>query len=464
MQSISEIKGEAKAYRKVVTRKSLGRWEVETQRPLVASLITSQEATRLKELIPVRHQRMAASPFAFFRGTAIIQARDIASTPGTKFLVQACGDAHISNFGIFASPERRILFDINDFDETNPAPFDVDIKRLMASIEVCGRDRSFSKECRHKAVFDAAAMYRNTMRSFSEMGNMEVWYKHLDLESFLENEEYPINPENVKVMRAAIDKALTHDSNRAVRKLTETVDGKLRIKSDPPLIVPIRDMPGKEKELYDFHYNLYKAFEIYKESLPPERRGLISQYEPKELAHKVVGVGSVGQKAWMLVLMGRENGDPLVLQIKQAEKSVLEQYYGQSAYPGCGQRVVEGQRLIQNAGDILLGWMSLDLPDGRRNDYYIRQLYDAKGSFDLEKITESAYHGLSMMCAWTLAHAHAKTGNRHAISGYLGKSDVFENTMVKYAKAYADQNEADYEMFLKFIKENDTEHDSEAVQ
>ncbi|MCR5404784.1 MAG: DUF2252 domain-containing protein [Butyrivibrio sp.] len=453
MKEIEEIKEEAKAYRKVVSRKSLGQWEVKKDRSVVIELLAGQEATRLKALIPVRHERMAASPFAFFRGTAIIQAHDIASDPGTKFMVQACGDAHISNFGIFASPERRILFDINDFDETNPAPFDVDIKRLLSSIEICGRERSFSKECREKAVFDAAAMYRTSMRSFSEMGNMEVWYKHFDMERFLEQGSYHIKPENVQVMRAAIDKALTHDSNRAVRKLTETVDGKLRIKSDPPLIVPIRDMPGKEKELFDFHYNLAKAFELYKESLPFERRGLIEQYEPVELAHKVVGVGSVGLKAWILVLIGRDNGDPLVLQIKQTEKSVLEQYYGQGTYMGCGQRVVQGQRLIQTAGDILLGWMNLELPDGRRNDYYIRQLYDAKGSFDLEKITESTYHGLSLMCAWTLAHAHAKTGNRHAISGYLGKSDVFENTMVKYAKAYADQNEADYETFLKYFKE-----------
>lgn len=449
MNTIDEYKKEGKAFRKVTSRKSLGSWEVKTARSSVEELICGQEKTRVKELIPIRRQRMSASPFSFFRGSAIIQAGDIASTNGTKFMVQACGDAHISNFGIYASPERRIVFDINDFDEALFAPFEVDIKRLVASIEICGRDRGFSKSIREKAVYDAAAMYHKSILDFSDMGNMEVWYKHLDLQSLMDNKSSIIDAENAKTIMAAVEKATSNDSMRAIKKMTETVDGKLRIKSDPPLIVPIRDMPGKEKELYDFKYNLLEALEMYKNSLSPERRVLIDQYEPIELAHKVVGVGSVGRKAWILVMMGKDNADPLVLQIKQAEKSVLEPYYGSCAYPSSGQRVVEGQRRIQTAGDILLGWFQINLPDGGTNDYYVRQLYDAKGSFNLEKITQNGYHGLASMCAWTLAHAHAKTGNRHILAGYLGKSDAFEEAMLGYASRYADQNEADYDTFLK---------------
>lgn len=452
MKSIQERKEEAKEYRKVTPRSDLGNWEVKTGRPIVEELLELQESTRVKELIPIRHERMSATPFTFFRGAAIIQAHDIASTPGTVFRAQACGDAHISNFGIFASPERRVVFDINDFDETLPAPFEVDVKRLVASVEICGRYRGFKKKDREKAVYDAAATYRRLMLRFSDMGNMEVWYKHLDLEELVENDALFADERQQKVMRETIDKALAKNSERALSKLTESVNGKLRIKSNPPLIVPIRELIGEDKQRYDFHYNIKKALDIYKMTLPIERRGLIDQYEPLELAHKVVGVGSVGLQAWLLILMGKENGDPLVLQIKQAERSVLEKYYGQSEYAMSGQRVVEGQRSIQTAGDILLGWLSLDTPEGIHKDYYVRQLWDAKGSFDLDKITEKGLAGLASMCAWTLAHAHAKTGDRHAIAGYLGKGDTFENTMVSYAKLYADQNEADYEMFLKYCK------------
>ena len=455
MKSIKERRAEAKAYRKTTTRSALGKWEVQSKRPVVEQLLLEQEKTRLKELIPIRRERMAVSPFTFFRGSAIIQAHDLGISPGTCFRVQACGDAHISNFGIFASPERRLVFDINDFDETLPAPFEVDIKRLLASIEICGRQRNFSKEERAQAVYDAAAFYRQTMREFSEMGNLEVWYKHLDIEDVMNDDKY-VDVDQMKQIRDSIRKSLTKTSEKAVRKLTETVDGKIRIKSDPPLIVPFRDLVGEEKELYEFRYSMRKALDLYKVTLPAERRRIIDQYEPLEMAHKVVGVGSVGRQAWILIMMGRENGDPLVLQIKEAEASVLEAYYGASIYEKCGQRVVEGQRAIQTAGDILLGWVRLDDPRGIRKDYYVRQLWDAKGSFDMETITPDMYHGLSLACAWSLAHAHAKTGDRHAIAAYLGKGDVFDNSMVSYASAYADQNEADYEVFLRMNSTGDT--------
>ena len=452
MKSIDERKKEAKAYRKTTSRSDLGKWDVQTKRSIVEELLKAQESTRQSYLIPIRHERMAATPFTFFRGAAILQAHDLAISPITNFRVQACGDAHISNFGLFSSPERRVVFDINDFDETLPAPFEVDVKRLAASIEVCGRNRGFTKHERENAVYDAMAVYRESMIKFSEMGNMDVWYMHLDIENLMKNAPQFSDKKQLKLMKNAVDKALSKTSARAIKKLTETEDGQIRIKSDPPIIVPIRDMLKSEKERYDFNYSIGKALEIYGRSLPAERRGLIKQFEPLEMAHKVVGVGSVGLQAWVLVLMGREDGDPLVLQIKQSENSVLERYFGKSKYKKCGQRVVEGQRAIQTAGDILLGWLSLDMPDGKRRDYYVRQLWDSKGSFDLDRIAPEGYRGLSCMCAGTLSHAHAKTGDRHAISAYLGKNDTFEKAMVKYAQLYADQNEADYEMFLKYCK------------
>ena len=449
MKSVQEQKAEAKKFRKVTTRSDLGKWEVQTNRDIVEELIKKQEQTRQQNLLPLRHERMATSPFHFYRGSAILQAHDLSTTPRTNFIVQACGDAHLSNFGLFASPERRIVFDINDFDETLPAPFEVDIKRLLASIEICGRYRGFDAAKCEEAVRDAAILYKQVIQEFSEMGNMEVWYKHLDIENVLASDPNLSVKSQAKHIKAAMDKAINKNSDRAIMKLTETVDGKLRIKSDPPVIVPIREMLKDEKELYDFNYNLKTAIDLYKESLAQDRAMLIDQFEPIELAHKVVGVGSVGQRAWIMVMMGRENGDPLVLQIKEAERSVLEEYYGKSIYSKCGRRVVEGQRAIQTAGDILLGYLRLPAFEGGFKDYYVRQLWDSKGSFDIEKMSDDGLHGLSSACAWVLAHAHAKTGNRHAIAGYIGKSEVFENAMVQYAKAYADQSEADYEVFLK---------------
>ena len=452
MKTVKERKKQGKHYRETTSRKDLGTWEVQTNRQLVEQLIISQEVTRVLELIPIRRKRMAASPFSFFRGAAILQAHDLASTPKTPFLVQACGDAHISNFGLFASAERRIVFDVNDFDETLPAPFEVDIKRLLASIEICGRDRNFNADQRKKAVFKAAEMYRKTMREHSDTGNMEVWYEHLDIENFLKDKKDEISEEEAALINDTVNKALSKTSAGAVSKLMETVDGKMRIQSNPPLVVPVREMTEKEKGYFDFRFDLNRTLEDYKKTLPDHRRRLLDQFEPLELAHKVVGVGSVGRQAWILVMMGRENGDPLVLQIKEAAGSVLEEYYGHSVYKNCGQRVVEGQRAIQTAGDVLLGWVRKEASNGKSKDYYVRQLWDDKGAFDLKTITPEGYHGLSLICAWTLATAHAKTGDRHAIAGYLGKNDSFETAMVSYASAYADQNEADYEMFLKFSK------------
>ena len=451
MLTVEEQKQKGHEYRKTISRKELGTWKVDTGRDLVKELITAQESTRVQQLVPLRHERMSASPFTFFRGSAILQAHDLAATPHTDFRVQACGDAHISNFGIFASPERRLVFDINDFDETLPAPFDCDIKRLVASIEICGRDRGFSRVEREEAVRQASRIYQQSMNDFSDMGTLEVWYQHVDLENTVERYHDVTDSEQLDIIQKTAEKALKKDNNRAVRKYTEMVDGKLRIKSDPPVTTPVRDLVGEARDLYNYRHDIKETIQQYRLSLPKERREIIDQYRPVEMAHKVVGIGSVGTQCWILFLKGRENGDPLVLQIKEANNSVLEQWFGASKYKYKGQRVVAGQRAIQTAGDILLGWMRLKAPNGKYYNYYVRQFWDAKGSFDLENISPTGLSGLSSACAWTLAHGHAKTGSRHMISGYLGKGDVFEETMVCYATAYADQVEADYEMFLKMI-------------
>ena len=452
MNTIKEQKQQGKNLRENIPRSDLGSWKAEKNRDVVQQLLKQQESTRLQILIPIRHERMAVSPFTFFRGSAIIQANDQASKPYTDLYAQACGDAHISNFGLFASPERRLIFDINDFDETAPAPFECDVKRLCASIEVCGRERGMSKQDRKEAVLQAARVYRQTMREFSDMGTIQVWYQHIDVETVMNEYSDSLDEEQKKNMQAIVDKALQKNSERAVKKLTETIDGKIRIKSDPPLITPVRDLVGDEKVIYGFRHNVQDTLDAYKLSLPVERRSIIDQYEPVDMAHKVVGIGSVGTQAWILVMMGRKNGDPLVLQIKEAGDSVLEPYFGKSNIALHGQRVVEGQRAIQTAGDILLGWVRLAPPTGEQKDYYVRQLWDAKGSIEVESISDKGFTGMGGFCAWTLAHAHAKTGNRHAIAGYLGKGDDFEKAMVKYASAYADQVEYDYEMFLKMIK------------
>lgn len=453
MQTIKERRKEGKIFRKVTPRSELGVWDVSTDRRDALELVIRQEDTRVPALIPERRKRMLVSPFTFFRGSAILQAHDLAVTPRTGFRVQACGDAHISNFGIFGSPERRLVFDINDFDETLPAPFEVDVKRLAASIEICGRDRGFARHKREAAVYDAVQIYRKKLQECSEMGNMEVWYRHVDVENLIKANARQLDKRHMKKIQGILEKASAKNSERAMLKLMESYEGKLRIKSDPPLIVPVRELGEAERKLFG-EENVLKALELYKESLPEDRKRLVEQYEMLELAHKVVGVGSVGRKAWILAMMGRENGDPLVLQVKAAEASVLEPYYGASAYAQCGQRVVEGQRAIQTAGDILLGWVQLKAPDGRRADYYVRQLWDAKWSADLAKITEEEYEALSLLCAATLAFAHAKTGDRHALAGYLGEETTFDEAMVRYASAYADQNEADYELFRKITAEN----------
>ncbi|MDD2414199.1 MAG: DUF2252 domain-containing protein, partial [Eubacteriaceae bacterium] len=393
-----------KALRKQVSRRAQGEWTVQKQREDGVNLLKQQENTRVKELLSIRHERMQASAFAFYRGSAVIMAADLAKTPSTGIKVQACGDAHIANFGIFSSPERRLVLDINDFDETLPAPWEWDIKRLVASVEICGRQRGFSSKVRKKAVREAAEVYRKSMRHFSEMGNLDVWYAHMDVASIFESATLNLEKAEAKTIQKVMEKALSKNNDRAVAKLTKAVDGKLQIISDPPLLVPLRELGDKSGRIESAQKYLSLILKQYRLSLPRERRTLIDQYSIVDMARKVVGVGSVGTKAWVIVLEGSDARDPLVLQIKEATESVLEPYAGKSPFLEHGRRVVEGQRAAQTAGDILTGWVTVPDPDGGKTDFYVRQLWNGKGSIDLDTIPPDGLIGFSAVCAWLLAH------------------------------------------------------------
>lgn len=447
--SRAESLAAGKALRKQIARSGQGEWKVKQNRTEGVDIIFDQEKDRIKELLPVRHERMAASSFAFYRAAAAVMAYDLSGLPKTGITVQACGDAHISNFGMFQSPERSLVFDINDFDETLPGSWEWDVKRLLTSVEICGRDRSFSEKERAGAVLSAARTYRESMRDFSEKGNLEVWYEHLDMDRLFRANKKAMGPEMASAIHRAMDKAFSKNNDKAVSKLTEMVNGQLQIISNPPLIVPIREMK-EANENADFRW-MTRARVEYRLSLPRERRSLIDQYQVIDIARKVVGVGSVGTRDWIVLLEGRETGDYLVLQIKEAGESCFEKYVGKSRFPEHGHRVVAGQRAIQTAGDILLGWSRLPGENGEIEDYYIRQLWDGKGSIDLDSITPDGLTGVADLCAWVLAHAHAKTGDRHMIAGYLGKGDAFERAMLAFAESYADQNEADYAVFLRRV-------------
>lgn len=451
--SPEESRSRGKALRKQVSRGSQGVWEVPADRENPIDLLKGQATTREPGLVPIRYQRMAASPFAYFRGAALPMASDLSHTPSTGITVQACGDAHVANFGIFASPERHLVFDINDFDETLPGPWEWDLKRLAASLEVCGRERGFSAAKRRSIVIACAESYRQAMQNFSEMGNLDTWYSLGDVEKVMENFAHHATAKGTKkTIEQTLTKARRKNNARAINKFTEVVDGKLRVISDSPLIVPLRDLwqeetLGASDEEFASHI-IKRVIDGYRRSLPPDRRRLIDMYHGVDMAHKVVGVGSVGLQAWIIVLEGSSPSDALVLQAKEAQASVLERYVGKSQYLEHGRRVVEGQRAMQTASDIMLGWTRQLDDSGKVRDYYIRQLWDSKGSPDLETITADALEDMAKACAWALAHAHARTGDRFAIAAYLGRSDTFDRAMADFAAAYADQNDADYQAFL----------------
>ncbi len=446
-----------KSLRKAVPRDVFASWQPPMNRPDPAGLIFSQDADRVKELVPVRHERMAVSPFTFYRGAALVMASDLSTMPTTGIEVQVCGDAHVSNFGLFLSPERRTVFDINDFDETCRGPWEWDVARLVASIEICGRDRNFSDEEREAAVLAAASGYRESMRKFATMGNMDVWYEHFDVDNLISVFGGNLNKKDLKKAQKALQKAKNKNSTRAIGKLTEVVDGQLCVVSDPPIVIPLRNLiQHAETEIpadLDMTKVVSLVLERYRQSLAPERAALVQRYRGVDIAHKVVGVGSVGLQAWIVVLEGANAEDPLVLQIKEATDSVLERFVGKASQPSHGQRVVEGQHAMQTVSDALLGWTTLPMPSGKTRDFYVRQLWDGKGSIDLTTIRPKHLESLARACGWTLAHAHARTGDRFAIASYLGKSTKFDVAMLEFASAYADQNDKDYAAFVAAIAE-----------
>jgi uncharacterized protein (DUF2252 family) len=408
------------------------------------ALLEEQAQTRVKELVPIRYGRMLVSPFAFYRGAALIQASDLATTPTSGLRAQLCGDAHLSNFGVFGSPERSMLFDLNDFDETLPGPFEWDVKRLAASVAVAGRERGYSAKDRNRALLATAASYRTAMAQFAGQTNLEVWYAHVDVEREFGRLATDLDTQTRQRTERNIAKSRTRDSLDAFSKLTHIVNGHPRIVSDPPLIVPIEELVG-EADLQGLMGRLRSIVRGYRRTLQSDRRHLLESFELVHVARKVVGVGSVGTRAWILLLMGRDDGDPLFLQAKEAEASVLERFVGLSEYTNHGQRVVAGQHVMQVSSDIFLGWERVEGMDGKRRDFYVRQLRDWKGSADVERMipaTMAAYGGL---CAWTLARAHARSGDRIAIASYLGTNDAFDQAIVRFAEAYADQNQHDYE-------------------
>jgi uncharacterized protein (DUF2252 family) len=445
-----------KAARERVPRASHADWTPSLDRPDPRQLLAAEDATRLPELVPIRYGRMLDSPFTFYRGAAAIMAADLAGTPVSGFDVQLCGDAHLSNFGTYAAPDRRMVFDINDFDETTPGPWEWDVKRLVASFAVAGRAQGLGEQEREQVVRAAGRSYRKAMRRFAAMGGLELWYTRADLESLLLRPPRRLSAERHRAVARSVAKARSRTSLRAAAKLTREVDGRRQIVSDPPLIVRIEDLlPADDGR--DLTEAITGLLGQYQSTLPLDRARLLDGYRPVDLARKVVGVGSVGTRVWIVLLEGRDVGDPLVLQVKEAEASVLETHLGSSSFDHHGRRVVEGQRLMQAASDIFLGWLRAAGLDGQERDFYVRQLWDGKGSADVESLGADDLLEYAKICGATLARAHARSGDRVAIAAYLGGGSVFEGALPEFAETYADQNERDHAALCAAVEAGEIE-------
>ena len=450
--SVAERVARGKAARQEVPRADHAVFEPLSTRADPVELLERQAQTRVPELVPIRYGRMLVSPFTFYRGAASIMAHDLAATPRSGLTVQSCGDAHLSNFGVFASPERRLMFDVNDFDETLPGPWEWDVKRLAVSMLIAAQSNGFRTKEQDQIVLDTVGRYRTAMAEFAGMKDLEVWYSRLDIESALQDYGSQFKPKAVKRTEKTLAKARTKDSMAAFAKLTHVVDGKVQIVDQSPLIVPIEQLAqGREREsLFD---ELHQLMRGYRDTLEFDRRVLLEQFDLTDFARKVVGVGSVGTRAWIALLLGRDSQDPLFLQIKEAEASVLEEFLGPSAFSNHGERVVVGQRLMQATSDIFLGWLHVDAGlDGKARDFYVRQLKDWKGSAEIEQMVPEAMATYGQLCGWTLARAHARSGDRIAIAAYLGKGDSFDRAIVEFSRAYADQNERDYQALAAAVK------------
>jgi uncharacterized protein (DUF2252 family) len=430
------------------SRSSHGEWQPASDRPDPVEILLEQAKGRVAELLPLRYGRMLVSPFSFYRGAAAIMASDLADSPTSGLKVQLCGDAHLSNFGTFESPERELVFDISDFDETLAGPWEWDVKRLAASVVIAGRDREFKGKQIAAAVLQTVAAYRETMNAFAEQGNLEVWYAHLDVQQISRVFSEGVDAKAMRSLERKLETARLNTSVKALGKLTETVDGVVRFLHKPPLLVPAADLLSDE-DREDAESNLKGLLAGYRASLPESRRTLLDGYRYVSMARKVVGVGSVGMRVWVILLHGRDGSDPLLLQAKEANASVLERQLGAPATANHAARVVEGQKLMQAASDIFLGWHVARGPDGSERDYYVRQAADGKGAIDVSLLLPSGLAGYGRLCGWTLARAHARDGDRIAISGYLGRGDAFDEAIAAFAESYADQNEADYKALKK---------------
>jgi uncharacterized protein (DUF2252 family) len=445
----SERAADGKAARAQARRSSHSTLDVATDRDPIG-LLEAQAQSRLSTLVPIRYGRMIPSPFAFFRGAATVMAHDLASTPRAGLSAQLSGDAHLANFGGFASPDRALVFDLNDFDETLPGPFEWDVKRLAASFEIVARDRNFASADRAGAVLGVTRAYREAMRQFAGAGDLTVWYARLDAGAIVAELHAAHDRKLAKALQRSEAKAQRNDRMRALARLTYEVGEEPRFVSDPPLIVPLADLLDRGDEADGLESRIRALFRSYLRTLPDDRRSLLERFRYVDLARKVVGIGSVGTRCWLLLMLGRDEHDPLFLQIKEAEASVLEPLLGRSSFGAQGRRVVEGQRLMQAASDIFLGWVhTKEALDGGAYDFYVRQLWDWKSSVDVETILP---HGLALYaiaCGWTLARAHARSGDRIAIDAYLGKSDSFDHAVAEFAAAYADLNEHDHRALVQ---------------
>jgi uncharacterized protein (DUF2252 family) len=444
-----------RAARAQAPRSAHGRWEPAPDRPDPVALLEEQAQSRVPGLVPIRYGRMLVSPFTFYRGAALIMASDLAATPVSGVTVQLCGDAHLSNFGLFGTPERQMIFDINDFDETLPGPWEWDIKRLAASFEVMGRDRGFAPADRRAIVMAGVAEYRDRMRQAAGMGALGAWYDHLEAGMLLSLVRKAVRVKRVSKKEARsferdVKRAHSRDSTRVFAKRADEVEGELRIVADPPIIIPIEDIiiPGSEWE--DPVPLIKKLLNSYRRTLGHHHHP-VEEYRYVHTAYKMVGVGSVGTRCYITLLTGRDHNDPLFLQVKEAQASVLEQFLPKSTYANHGQRVVAGQRLMQAATDIFLGWVRIKGMDGVTRDYYVRQFQDWKGSADVDTMLVPGATLYSRICGATLARAHARWGDRIAIASYLGNGDSFDRAIADFSAAYADQNERDYKAFTAAI-------------
>ena len=424
-------------------------WDPAGHRADPISVLEAQNTTREADLVPVRHGRMSVSPFTFYRGAAKIMAADLEASPRAGLTVQLCGDAHLSNFGVFASPERRLLFDLNDFDETLPGPFEYDVKRLAASFAVAARNNAFAKADVKAVTLAGVASYREAMAEFAQMRALDIWYARLDGDEVVAGVKASLSGKALKRTEKGINKAYTRDSLQALSKLAERVDGTYRIVSQAPIVVPVRDLTDPYGLTGDeVATTVHKQFRAYRATLQQDRRHLLEKFLVVDVARKVVGVGSVGTRAFIVLLQGRDDQDPLFLQVKEATTSVLEDHLPRSRFTQHGERVVQGQRLMQAASDIFLGWTRGR--DTSRN-FYWRQLRDMKGSAEVELMAPAGMAYYARICGWTLARAHARSGDPVAISEYLGESDSFDRAIARFAKSYADQNERDYQEFTDAI-------------